>query len=90
MTSMCWKRHGVAPGHVKLLVVATRAGRHGRLAGYATHSPSRAMTLGRRGFGAALGALSNKEATEPDLSVSSGAGPSLFARALACAARCTL
>src|SRR3984893_18127078 len=55
---------GVTPGHVKLLVVATEtpAAMIG-FAGYAT--PSRrlvAMTWGAEDLGAALGALSNKEA----------------------------
>ena len=55
---------GVAPGHIKLLVVATEtpAAMIG-FAGYTT--PSRrlvAMTWGAEDLGAALGALSNKEA----------------------------
>jgi citrate lyase subunit beta/citryl-CoA lyase len=56
--------NGVPPGHVKLLVVATEtpAAMIG-FAGYAT--PNRrliAMTWGAEDLGAALGALSNKEA----------------------------
>ena len=55
---------GVAPGHVKLLVVATEtpAAMIG-FSSYATPSPRLiAMTWGAEDLGAALGALSNKEA----------------------------
>jgi citrate lyase subunit beta/citryl-CoA lyase len=55
---------GVTPGHVKLLVVATEtpAAMIG-FAGYATSNPRLvAMTWGAEDLGAALGALSNKEA----------------------------
>jgi citrate lyase subunit beta / citryl-CoA lyase len=55
---------GVTPGHVKLLVVATET--PAAMIGFASYaSPSRrliAMTWGAEDLGAALGALSNKEA----------------------------
>jgi citrate lyase subunit beta/citryl-CoA lyase len=55
---------GVTPGHVKLLVVATET--PAAMIGFATYAkPSRrlvAMTWGAEDLGAALGALSNKEA----------------------------
>ena len=55
---------GVTPGHVKLLVVATEtpAAMIG-FGGYAPHEPRLvAMTWGAEDLGAALGALTNKEA----------------------------
>src|SRR5438309_2985838 len=55
---------GVTPGHVKLLVVATET--PAAMIGFASYAtPSRrliAMTWGAEDLGAALGALSNKEA----------------------------
>ncbi|HEY3794116.1 MAG TPA: CoA ester lyase [Bradyrhizobium sp.] len=55
---------GVSPGHVKLLVVATET--PAAMIGFASYAtPSRrlvAMTWGAEDLGAALGALSNKEA----------------------------
>ena len=57
---------GVTPGHVKLLVVATET--PAAMIGLASYAaPSRrliAMTWGAEDLGAALGALSNKEADE--------------------------
>jgi citrate lyase subunit beta / citryl-CoA lyase len=55
--------HGVTPGHVKLLVVATET--PAAMVGFAGYAkPSRrlvAMTWGAEDLGAALGALTNKE-----------------------------